>query len=346
MIRVAIVGCGRFAERYHLRQYGELGDRVQLVAFVDPDADRAHLLQTRAGTGKTYRDIKGLPGPDQVDYVDVCVPHRFHLPVGLSLLEAGHNVLLEKPMALSTDECDQLIGAAERKGLRLGVGMHTRFSSSWAAVREFIRAGRGGTPLFASAAFNSSLASFHEGGGAATLWRSSADGGGGALIDLGIYPADFFVWSFGDPVVVQAMRLRNSPSDPAGGERGSEMTGFVTAELEGGVIVSIQATWDYPEVKLPPAVGVGGISCRIVFEGGVLLAPDRVQGHPAVFYPAKGDGPVLLEMPEIEPELSQVVSSVEKGREFPVTGLEGRRSVAFIEAALDSITTGRGVVPH
>ncbi len=346
MIRVALVGCGRFAERHHLRQYAELRDRVEFVAFVDPERDRACLLRDRANAGEVCREIGELPGPECIDYVDVCVPHRYHHPIGLELLRAGYNVLLEKPLALSTDECDDLIAAAERKGVRLGVGMHTRFSPPWIAVRDFVRAGNAGAPLFASAAFNSNLASFHEGGGAATPWRGLADAGGGALLDLGIYPADFFIWTFGDPVLVQGMRLAHSPSDPDSGRRGSEMTGFVTAEMTGSVVVSIQATWDYPQVKLPPGINDVGLSCRIVCEGGVLVAPDNVEGRPAVFYPGKGRGPVLVDMPEVEPELSQVVSSAEKREEFPITGREGRRSVALIEAALDSIATRRAVSPR
>jgi len=346
VVKIAIVGCGRFAERHHLRQYSSLADRVQLVAFVDPDQDRTRMFRKAAGSGQAYHDVSELPNPDQIDYVDVCVPHRFHLPVGLALLEAGHNVLLEKPMAPSTAECDELIGAADANRLRLGVGMHTRFHPSWAAVREFIQSGKAGRPLCASGAFNSNLASFHEGGGAVSPWRSSTEGGGGAVLDLGIYLADIFLWTFGDPVLVQAMRVANSPSDPPGGRRGSEMTGVVTAELEAGVIVSFQATWDHPKVKLPPGANGGGMSCTIVCEGGVLLAPDQAQEHPAVFYPSGQKAPVLLEMPEIKPELSQVVSSVENGEEFPVTGREGRRSVAFVEAALDSIATRTGVVPH
>lgn len=346
MVKIALVGCGSFAQKQHLRQYSALEDRVELVAFVDPDSERASEFRKRVGTGEVCRDISELPGPDGLDYVDVCVPHRFHLPIGLSLLKAGHNVLLEKPMALSTDECDQLIGAADHNHVRLGVGMHTRFNSSWVAVREFVRSGKSGVPLFASAAFNSSLASFHKGGGAATPWRGSAEGGGGALVDLGIYAADFFAWTFGDPLRVQAMRLAKSPSDPAGGQRGSEMTGFITAELKGGVVVSIQATWDYPEAKLPPALDDKGFSCRIVCERGVLLVADHTQGGRPAFYSTESDEPIPLEMPDVEPELSQVVSSAEKRDEFPVSGREGRRSVAFIEAALDSIASGRAVTPR
>ena len=165
-------------------------------------------------------------------------------------------------------------------------------------------------------------------------------------MDLGIYPADFFIWTFGEPVLVQGMRMPDSPSDPDGGRRGSEMTGFVTAEMTGGVVVSIGATWDYPQMKLPPGINDMGLSCRIVCEGGVVVTPDNIQGRPAVFYPAKGRAPVFLDMPKVEPELSQVVSSAERRGEFPVTGREGRRSVAFIQAALDSIATGRAINPR
>ena len=158
--------------------------------------------------------------------------------------------------------------------------------------------------------------------------------------------ADIFVWTFGDPVLVQAMRVPHSPSDPAGGQKGSEMTAVVAAELEGGLVASLRTTWDYPAVDLPPVLEGAGVTCKIVCEGGVLFTPDPASESRAAFYAVGKKEPLLLEMPKVEGELSQVVSSIEHGREFPITGVEGRRSVAFIEAALDSISRRTGVKPR
>jgi len=346
MTKVAIVGCGRFAENSHLGPYLKLADKVALVGFVDRDLERARMFAGRAGTGEVYRDISDLPGPGEIEFVDVCVPHRHHVPVGLALLDRGHNVLIEKPMALSTADCDRLIKAADGKGVRLGVGLHTRFDPCWVAMRTFVLAGGAGRAIYAAASFCSNLPAFNDGGGALAPWRASADGGGGALPDLGIYVADILAWTFGDPVLVQAMRSPRSPTDPPNGKRGSEMTALVTAELEGGVVVAMQATWDHPQAKLPPALSSDGIVCRVVCEDGVIVAPDRVLGHPVVFYPAGGGAPVYVEIPNVEPEIAQVVSAAEERREFPVTGREGRRSVAFVEAALDSIAARTGVAPR
>lgn len=346
MVRTAIVGCGRFAENGHLRHYLTLGERVQLVGFVDLDESRARAFQEKAGTGEVYTDISQLPDSDCLDYVDVCVPHPYHLPVGLALINAGHNVLVEKPMALSTQECDALLRAARHKRAKLGVGMHMRYSAAWIAARDFVRSGRAGRPLYANGLFHSNIEQFHSGGGAREPWRAAPEAGGGAMMDLGIYLADIFAWIFGDPLKVQAMRVPNSPSDPAGGHRGSEMSVLVMAEMPAGVIASIQTTWDFPQVRLPSQFRMGGVCAQIICEDGVLLTPDPVQDYPVTFYARGKETPERIALPTVEPELTQVVDAMERGDDFPLSGREGRRAVAFAEAALDAIEQGIGIRPR
>jgi len=128
-IRVAVVGAGDFG-RNHARVYRELDD-AELVGIVDPNAERAAQVAAEFST-KVFPDIESLAG--RVDAVSVAVPTVEHARVGCRLLEFGLDVLVEKPMAASLAEADDLLSAASRAGRVLQVGHLERFNPAVVAV--------------------------------------------------------------------------------------------------------------------------------------------------------------------------------------------------------------------
>ena len=79
-----------------------------------------------------YRDYRELLRDASIEAVDVVTPNHLHAEIGVAALEAGKDVLLEKPMAVSTAECDRLIAAAARNGRVLSIGHELRLSTQWA----------------------------------------------------------------------------------------------------------------------------------------------------------------------------------------------------------------------
>jgi predicted dehydrogenase len=132
-IRVAVVGAGEFG-RNHARVWRELGG-VELVGIVDADADRAR--QVAAEFGSQAIELEALRR-ERVDAASVAVPTREHARIGCRLLEAGLDVLVEKPMAASLSEADQLIAAAQRFGSILQVGHVERFNPAVAAAQTIL----------------------------------------------------------------------------------------------------------------------------------------------------------------------------------------------------------------
>ena len=128
-IRVAVVGAGDFG-RNHARVYRELPD-AELVAIVDADPERAARLASEFSV-KVFPDIASLAG--QVDAASVAVPTVEHARVGCWLLDQGIDVLVEKPMAASVAEANELIAAASRAGRILQVGHLERFNPAIAAL--------------------------------------------------------------------------------------------------------------------------------------------------------------------------------------------------------------------
>jgi predicted dehydrogenase len=132
-IRVAVVGCGEFG-RNHARVYREM-ESVELAGILDQDAEKAGQIaqefQTRAF--QTLEDLRGA-----VDAASVAVPTVSHRDVGCRLMEMGIDVLVEKPMARTVAEADELIATARRNGRILQVGHVERFNPAVRAVEPVV----------------------------------------------------------------------------------------------------------------------------------------------------------------------------------------------------------------
>ena len=193
-LRVALVGCGAVAEYYHLPALLASPD-VEVVALVDPSIERAQGLAARATTARTFTSHGELPG--EIDLAVVAVPNALHEHIAIELLAAGVNVLVEKPMARTTAECDRMIAAAEAARAVLAVGHDFRFFPIARFAREWFAA----APLGAIRRVDIRQS-------AGNRWPSvapdvlSRSAGGGALMTFGIHVLDLLSWWLGDLRVV------------------------------------------------------------------------------------------------------------------------------------------------
>ncbi|MGH9746073.1 MAG: Gfo/Idh/MocA family oxidoreductase [Candidatus Acidiferrales bacterium] len=133
-IRVAVVGVGDFG-RNHVRVWREI-EGAELVGVVDTNAERAQKTAAEFGT-RVLRDLDALSS-DGIDAVSLAVPTAEHARIGSRILEAGIDVLVEKPIAASLAEADALIAAARRKSCILQVGHVERFNPAVVAVRKIV----------------------------------------------------------------------------------------------------------------------------------------------------------------------------------------------------------------
>ncbi len=136
-LRVGVIGVGHLG-RHHARILSSL-DGAHLVAVVDTAADRAAEAASATGA-RALSDFRELLG--EVDAVTVAVPTELHRDVALPFLQQGIAVLVEKPMARSLAEADELVAAARASGATLGVGHTERYNPAVAAVMPLVTSPR------------------------------------------------------------------------------------------------------------------------------------------------------------------------------------------------------------
>ena len=214
-LRLGIVGCGAVTQQYHLPAVAASGD-VELVALVDPVLERARRLAGIYGAALVSRDHETLAGA--VDAAIVAVPNRLHAPIASALLSAGVHVLVEKPLARTTAECDEIAAAGVAGGATAAVGHDFRHfpiaTLAWTLIGDGLlgkvlevdmRQGTGGRWPYASG------------------YVLAQEAGGGVLIDFGVHMLDLLAWWVGDLSVIEyrddARRVESRPNASFGWKR-------------------------------------------------------------------------------------------------------------------------------
>ena len=118
-LKVGVVGCGAIATIRHIPAFLRLKDRATIRAVCDKNEQLATETASRNSIPGVYTDLEPLLAAEKPDIIDICTPPQVHAPLAIQALEAGCNVILEKPMALKTADCDAMIAAAEKSGRQL-----------------------------------------------------------------------------------------------------------------------------------------------------------------------------------------------------------------------------------
>jgi predicted dehydrogenase len=118
-IRVAIVGCGRISDLHQMGYRGR--EDAKIVAVCDSNKARAKKKAKEWGVDKIYTDFSQVLEDKDVDAVELLTPHHLHCPMTVQACQAGKHVSVQKPMALSAAEADQMIAAANKAGVTLRI---------------------------------------------------------------------------------------------------------------------------------------------------------------------------------------------------------------------------------
>ncbi|HXG17084.1 MAG TPA: Gfo/Idh/MocA family oxidoreductase [Calidithermus sp.] len=316
---LVILGCGWIALR-HAAAARRLG--LDLV-FASRDLGRARAYARRFGARAAYGSYaEGVRDPRAAGVV-VCTPHDRHLADARLALDAGRHVLVEKPIARTLEEADEMVEAARRAGRVLMVAEQFHFMPAFRWVRSLIAAGRLGA-----------LRELHlvaRGWAPRRGWRSSREVvGGGALIDGGIhYVHNLRCWSGG---VRRVFALRPPPTLPMEGEDAVDLL----AELAGGAVGFLANSLGAPGSVTFQWSTVTGTraSCFADNRGRLVLV--RGGGLPRARW-------FRRDLRGYEAMLRAFAEAMARGVAHEMDGREGRADLAVVLSAYRSLAEGRPV---
>ncbi len=277
-LRVGIIGLG-FMGGMHLQNWARRSD-VDVVAVCDKrPLDATGIKGNIDGSDAPAVDLSGITHYTDVgemldkaslDAVSITLPTHLHKDVTLQALAHGVHVLCEKPMALTVEECDEMIAAADQAGKVLMIGHCIRFWPAYAWARQVVADGRYGSVRAADFERLSARPVWSEGD-----WLSDEMKSGGIALDLHVHDLDFIQYLLGQPDQLEA-RTAKFPDG---------VTGHIQTRLSypgHDAVVSATASW------MMPAAFSFGMSFKILLEQALLVYDSRAESSFMV-YPAEGE---------------------------------------------------------
>lgn len=196
MIKFAIIGCGRIAQRHaeHINKFGKL------VSVCDIEPQKANELANLYGV-KPYYDLNQmLENESEIDVISVCSPNGLHAEHSIVALNAGFNVLCEKPLAIKLEDCGKMISAAESANKRLFAIKQNRYNPPVAAVKKAIEEGKLGKIYSVQlSCFWNRNEDYYK-----NSWKGTQEFDGGTLYTQFSHFIDLLYWMIGDVKQVKA----------------------------------------------------------------------------------------------------------------------------------------------
>ena len=321
----AIIGCGRIAQR-HAEHIAKVGT---LVAVCDTVEDKAKALAEKYGA-KVYTDSKAmLAAENTIQVVSVCSPNGLHAEHTIQSLRAGFHVLCEKPMALSVQDCGEMIKEAEKANRRLFVVKQNRFNPPVAAVKKLIDEGRLGK------IYSAQLSCFWNRNNEyyANSWKGTKALDGGTLYTQFSHFVDLLYWLVGDVKDVKAY-VQNFHHE---GIIEFEDTGVATLQFYNGAIGTINYSVNSYDKNMEGSLTLFGEKGTVKIGGQYLneLEYQSIEGYEIKDLPPGNPpnnyGKYFGSMSNHDKVYKNVVEVLQDGGVIATNGFEGLKTVEIID---------------
>lgn len=201
-VKWGILGCGKIANKF--AEALQKTDNSLLIATAARDLNRAMEFSKQWGFEKSYGSYKELVKDAEVDIIYVATPHSYHYAHAKLCLEAGKNVICEKPFTINTGQLRVLISIARKRNLFLMEALWSRFLPGIIHTKELIEKGAIGDVISMDVDFGINFP-YHPNHRVYNPYLA-----GGALLDIGIYPLFLSMYFFGKPIEMKAHSVLDS----------------------------------------------------------------------------------------------------------------------------------------
>ncbi len=321
-LNIAVIGCSHMGS---LHMQGVVNKGANLCAICDPHEDSLEERKKQFNVPLAVTDYRELVDLPEIDAVVIVTPDKLHLEMTEAFLRAGKDVLCEKPMALTVEECEHMMRVEKETGRKLMIGQVCRCTPSFVMVKDMIDKGTIGELIFVE----SEYAHNYSRARGVDDWRVDPDRHG--VIGGGCHAIDLLRWIAGNPTEVYAHANHKSLTDWPVDDTSIAIYKFPN-DVMGKVFVSIGCKRDY--------------TMRSVFYGtkGTIIC-DNTSPNITLFAETEGDHksytkpqilPVEVNNHNINAEIDVFVDALRAKTDMPVSSMEGASTVAVAVATVES----------
>ena len=309
MIRVALVGSG-FIQNVHSRAVQE-HPNGELVAIANWREPSARALAERYGIPRVTTDFEEIVSAHDVDAAVVATPNALHAKQTIALLRSGKHVMVEKPMAMSVAECDEMIEASRDSGASLMVAHCWRFRDEVRAMRDRIAARELGEVV------KTRGYGVHANWGPSGWFVDPALAGGGALVDMGVHAIDTVRFLLGDPLPTRVCATVGTRY----GDYAVDDDAILLISWSSGVSSVVESGWWHPQA--------GGLEADTEVFGTKGYARIWDPEPPTADY-EHGSQPMYTA------QMTEFLDAIAEGRQPRPSGEDGRVVMQVVEEAYRS----------
>jgi predicted dehydrogenase len=326
MVRFGIAGFGLHAVKRLMPGFAK-ATRCRVTALSRRGAAAARQSATEYKIPGAFDSVAAMAASPEVDAVLVTTPNSCHLADVLSSIEARKHVLCEKPMAMNSSECRQMVQAAHKRGVIFGVAHVFRFNKSVQRFRDLVAAGRIGKTIFARSEFSFLADPRHP-----RKWLyDAAVAGAGPIFDIGVHCIDTLRFVLDDEVTrVSAIAASDERSGDV--ESSASLTLEFSRGAIGTVLVSYRAAYRTP--------------LELIGDAGVIRAEDALNVEHPIEIQLTRDGQVVESSTVSNQsvyalQVDAFADAIEGKSQFPIPGEEGWQNQEVLDGAMRSLKTGR-----
>ena len=340
-MRYALIGCGRISPN-HIS--AAINNNLELVAFCDiiPEKtkEKKEMFKEKTQNVKEYTDYKQMLNNENLDLVAIATESGKHAQIAIDCINAGCNVIIEKPIALSIKDADLIIKAAKKNNVKVCACHQNRFNKSIQKIRKSIENGDFGKLLHGTAhiRWNRNIDYYKQ-----ASWRGTWEQDGGALMNQCIHNIDLLRWMMGNDIVeVMAYtdRLLHDYIE-------AEDLGIAIIKFANGSYGIIEGTTNVYPKNLEETLYIFGEKGTAKAGGSSVNKIDIWK-----FENGEDEEAVINEFCEIHknvyglghtPLYKDVIDAIENDREPYVDGYAGKRALELVLAIYLSAKEGRPV---
>lgn len=340
-LKIGIIGSGGIAQSRHIPTLQQLEDKVSIEGVYDINQDRAQEVAAAFSIARVYHNIERML--EEVDAVVICTPNKFHADIAVQALDRGIHVLCEKPMAITTEECERMIEAAEKTDSVLAIAFHYRFGPEAQIAKQMMENHEIGDPLVCR--FQALRRRKVPGWG---VFTNKELQGGGSLIDYGCHLLDLSLWLLGNPKPLEVMaktydRLSKAPNltnewgqfDQNTFNVEDHVTGYIT--FENDITMQLECSWAANIKEDTEQLSISGV------EGGLQLFPFEL--YQSKYGTLLNSTAQINKIDNIEPyyQANNFVDSCTGEAELIVKPEQAMKVTKIVEALYESSETGKSV---
>lgn len=317
-VKIGIIGLGGVAQLVHLPNLSKISS-ADLTAVAEVNKNRLLTISDKFNVKEKFISYKEMLEKSDIDAVIIATPTSTHTDIAIDCLNAGKDVLVEKPLARTYAEAKKIVDAAKKNKKKLMVGMNLRYRPDTMLLRSFINTKEIGDPFYIKCGWIRKQSSSQK------WFTKKEQSGGGVIFDLGIHLLDLALWLLDYPEITSV-----SSQNFYHNTKSVEDTSISCIKCDNSAVINMEVSWSLPVEKDHFFLDVYGTKGS--FSSNPFRLYKKVENDYINLTPTQVDNPTILFKKSYLNELKSFIGAIKGLNPVFSPGEEAMQRMKIIEA--------------